>query len=389
MTSLPSRTAPTSVRRMASIYPRGTRLWGRLKDERGKWVCKATDYVVGQEAEARREIAAAQRILDRKRAVLGDGAATVESYCTGWLERRKLRNLVSYVDDVGRLTNHVLPRVGATRLDELRPHHIRDLVRALVATGMAARTVRNTYGILRTMLRDAYVDEVIPSNPCVLHRGELPGKEDKDPEWRSQATYTRQEVGLLVTSQNVPHKRRVQYALKSLAGLRHGEVAGLRWRHWDETAKPLTRLNVSTSYDRGRTKTGRPREIPVHSALAKMLRAWRVDWLREYGREPGPDDYVVPTWQMNPIDAADAGHAFVYDLVQLGLRVKAGQKRNRGGHDLRAWFITTAQEDGAHRDLLRVVTHPGKGDVVGGYTRPPWKALCAEVAKLRAPKGIT
>jgi len=319
--------------------------------------------------------------------VLGDGVATVESYCTGWLERRKLRNLVSYVDDVGRLQNHVLPRIGTVRLDELRPHHIRDLVRSLVATGMAARTVRNTYGILRTMLRDAYVDEVIPSNPCVLHRGELPGKEDKDPEWRSQATYTRQEVGLLLTSPLIPHQRRIQYALKALAGLRHGEVAGLRWRHYEVGIDELGRLRISTSYDRGKTKTGRPREIPVHPELAWMLALWELNWPTLYGRSKTPDDYIVPTQNLTPIDAADAGHAFVYDLVQLGLRVKAGQKRNRGGHDLRAWFITTAQEDGAHRDLLRVVTHPGKGDVVGGYTRPPWKALCAEVAKLRAPKG--
>jgi hypothetical protein len=52
-------------------------------------------------------------------------------------------------------------------------------------------------------------------------------------------------------------------------------------------------------------------------------------------------------------------------------------------HDLRSWFITTCQEHGAHCDLLRVVTHTSKGDVVSGYTRAQWPALCAEVAKLR------
>ena len=34
-----------------------------------------------------------------------------------------------------------------------------------------------------------------------------------------------------------------------------------------------------------------------------------------------------------------------------------------------AWFITSCQEQGAHRDLLRVVTHTAKGDIVSGYTR--------------------
>ena len=71
------------------------------------------------------------------------------------------------------------------------------------------------------------------------------------------------------------------------------------------------------------------------------------------------------------------------DLDALGLRIEAGEHRDRGGHDLRSWFITTCQEHGAHRDLLRVVTHTSKGDVVSGYTRAQWPALCAEVGKLR------
>jgi len=76
-------------------------------------------------------------------------------------------------------------------------------------------------------------------------------------------------------------------------------------------------------------------------------------------------------------------HAFKLDLGALGLRVDAGESRDRGGHDLRAWFVTTCQEHGAHRDLLRVVTHTSKSDVVSGYTRATWPALCAEVGKLR------
>jgi hypothetical protein len=45
--------------------------------------------------------------------------------------------------------------------------------------------------------------------------------------------------------------------------------------------------------------------------------------------------------------------------------------------------MTSCQEQGAHRDLLRVVTHTAKGDIVSGYTRATWAALCAEVAKLK------
>jgi integrase len=49
-----------------------------------------------------------------------------------------------------------------------------------------------------------------------------------------------------------------------IAGLRHGEAAGLRWRHHDPDLEPLGRLLVATSYDTGRTKTDVTRRVPVH-----------------------------------------------------------------------------------------------------------------------------
>src|SRR5437868_3491659 len=98
---------------------------------------------------------------------------------------------------------------------------------------------------------------------------------------------------------------------------------------------------------------------------------------------PGADDLIVPARTMGPIAASDAGRMFKDDLRALGLRTSAGEHRDRGGHDLRACFITSCREQGAHRDLLRVVTHTAKGDIVSGYTRATWAALCAEVAKLK------
>jgi hypothetical protein len=58
--------------------------------------------------------------------------------------------------------------------------------------------------------------------------------------------------------------------------------------------------------------------------------------------------------------------------------------RLRRGHDLRRTFITLAQEDGARRDVLQVITHaPDAADVMSLYTTYPWSTLCAEVAKLQ------
>lgn len=373
-----------SLDRMASTYVRGVRIWARLKDEHGKWISKKTPFNVGDEAKAERYAAEVQRVLDVKRAA-GGGPLTVTVFADRWLKERSTRDLSSYADDFGRIHNHVLPALGKLKLVEVRPSTIRDWVRALRKTELAPRTIRHVFWIAHAMFEDAFIDELIPANPCVLKAGELPEKTDKDSEWRDKATFTLVEVKELLRSDAVPVERRIQYALKSLAGLRHGEVAGLRIRHYDATAKPLRKLTVATSYDRGKTKTGATRLVPVHPALEAELDAWLKTWPEHYGRKPKPDDLLVPTRNMTMVDAADAVHAFKADLRALELRVEAGKHRDRGGHDLRAWFITSCQEAGAHRDLLRLVTHKSPADVMSGYTRATWAALCAEVSKLRFP----
>ncbi len=197
------------------------------------------------------------------------------------------------------------------------------------------------------------------------------------------------EVEQLISDPRIPPSRRVLHALKAIGGLRHEEAAALRWRHYDPTLEPLGRLVIARAYDSRAceekdTKSGEPRRMPVHPVLAKILAAWKLShWERIYGRPPGPDDLIVPTLTGRHVNVSDAGHDLTEDLEALGLRVEAGARRKRGGHDLRSWFITTCQEHGAHRDLLRVCTHGRGSDVVDGYTRAQWPALCAEVAKLR------
>jgi integrase len=239
------------------------------------------------------------------------------------------------------------------------------------------------------MFHDALVEDLVDATPCVLKRNELPKKIDKDPEWRAAATYTRQEIERLISEPTIPADRHLLYALKALAGLRHGEAASLRWRHYEPSLEPLGRLLIATSLHAksGKekdTKTGVPRRVPVHPVLAKLLAAWKAGgWEALYGRRPTPEDVVVPTRNLTMRQPPESQEALVGDLERLGLRVQAGGNRNRGGHDMRSWFISTCQENGAHRDLLRVITHTAPSDVMGGYTRVCWPALCAEVAKLR------
>ena len=277
-----------------------------------------------------------------------------------------------------------MPLIGKLELAAVRPSDVRDVVLFhRKANTLAPRTIRHVFATMAILFGDAIADELITATPCVLRKGVLPKKVDKDPDWRATAIYDREEIALLIFDPRVLQDRRVLYALKALAGLRHGEAARLRWSHFNQDREPLAGLNL------GKTKTGVPRSIPVHPTLDVLLTEWKeAGWERIYGRPPANDDLIVPTRNMTTRESPDAQRALHDDLALLELRP-------RRGHDLRRTFIKLAQVDGARKDILEAISHGPRGDIVSVYTTFPWPVLCAEVAKLeiepavvRIPRGL-
>jgi integrase len=311
-------------------------------------------------------------------------ALTVQEYGSEWLERR--RDLRSGKTEATHLRLHVLPVIGHLDLASVRPRHVRDLIghlRDKVGTApkckgrtLAPRTVRHVFATLRLLFKSAVIDEHIAATPVVVERGVLPKNVDNVLSWRSTAIFSRRELVALLTDSRIALYRRVLYALQGLAGLRHGEAAGLQWADYDTTSRPLGRLLIARAGDRASTKTQIAREIPVHPALRAILSDWRQQWAAKYGRPPAMSDLVVPTETHHVRKAPNTLKAFRDDLHTLGLRP-------RRSHDLRRTFITLAQVDGASRDVLRPMTHPGKQDIVDLYTTLPWPIRCAAIAKLR------
>ena len=366
---------------MASLYKRGTKLWARLKDERGKWISKPTPYHVGDEESAQRYADEAQRILDRKRKAAAGGTHTVEGYGEAWLAKRDGK-VASWADDAGRLRNHVFPVIGTMRVQDVRTRHLIDLFEKLRTADepLAPRTIYNIRGVLHTLFKSAVRAEVITENPvAALDRTDMPKKADRDPTWRQEAIYTRDELEQLISDGRILPDRRVVYGLKGLAALRHGEVRRLRWRDYEPSLEPLGCLYL------GITKTGVPRKVPVHPVLAAILAEWKLSgWERTFGRLPKRDDLIVPTRNMTERKPNEAQEALIYDLQMLGLRTTAGvTELARRGHDLRRTMITLAREDGADRDVLKAITHGPSREILDVYTSWTWAHLCAQVAKLR------
>lgn len=325
-------------------------------------------------------------------ALPAEGTATLASLVEPWARKRAKEGVRTADTERGHLVNHVVPMLGDRSVASIRVADALDVVHALRAKGCAPRTVRNVCSSARSLWSELVIREVVPSNPWAALRGRLPKIKDRDQGWREEAWFSREEVELLISSEQIPVDRRMMNGILFLAGLRISEAAGLKWKHYDPADQPLGRITIAHSYE-GPTKTDRTRHAPAHPTLAAMLAEWRLTWWPAlFGRKPDPEDFIVPGPPGPMWNDRTYRSRFQADLARLGLRVKAGgENRMRSPHNARATFLTLGVDDGARLEVLERATHTAqKGSAAQRhYLRASWPALCGEVSKLniRRPGG--
>lgn len=301
---------------------------------------------------------------------------SLDAYADRWLARRTTRTAD---DDRQRYRDHISPRLGKRKLEDLRPKDVADMVDELRADGLKARTIRNVHSVLVSMLKSAVFDELVDRNVAAgLPRGVLP-----TPGQRTTPPGARGDAARLIGATEINPDRRALYALLYLGGMRLGEACGRRWRDLDTEAKPLWMLHVHDQYDGQPLKTAKDestmeRFVPVHPELEATLDIWRrVGWPMVYRREPMPNDLIAPDVDtLGPRTKNQAIKALYRDCDRIGME-------RLGTHSGRRWFITYARADGARVELLERVTHNAAGAMIDRYTYFGWPELCAEVAKLQ------
>jgi hypothetical protein len=175
----------------------------------GVWRMRRTKYLVGEEAQAEALLAEVREQLMAEEAALAGapGPVTVRAWSKKWLSTRTS----SRKDDESVLKTHVLPEIGDSLLVDVASRHILEMVRRWQpkdahgnrAAGAAApRTVRNWYSTTACMFRDAALEGLIKTTPCILATPHLPPAEDADSEWRVGARFTRAELEVLIS----PHE---------------------------------------------------------------------------------------------------------------------------------------------------------------------------------------
>ncbi|UXY20746.1 site-specific integrase [Streptomyces cynarae] len=183
------------------------------------------------ERKTRAEVTAAVRDLEKQRdakTLAKPGKPwTVKTWLTHWVENIaplavNENTMVGYGVAVRK---HLIPALGAHRLDKLRPEHIEHFYGKMQADGRKAGTIHQIHRTFRTALNEAVRRGHLGRNPVQLAKAPRVREEEVEP-------YTVEEVQRLLRAAD---KRRnsARWAVALALGLRQGEALGLKWADVD------------------------------------------------------------------------------------------------------------------------------------------------------------
>lgn len=237
------------------------------------------------EASAKRARDLARTAADRGE-FIDRSTLTVEQYLHRWLEAHALevkpRTRAGYAH---LIAVYVVPRIGARRLQDLRPGDLSGLYRDLLAGGgkggrpLSARTVEYVHAVLRKALADAVrTDQVLTVNPA--ERAKRPRKPPGEPVvvWSAADL-----AGFLEGTRG--HRLHAFFRLAAYTGARRGELVNLRWAEVhlgdQDRAGAFVRVRGTVSVIdgvrvEGTTKGGRGRTVSIDPGTAAVLAQHRV-----------------------------------------------------------------------------------------------------------------
>jgi integrase len=203
----------------------------------GGWATQYTVYTAkGRKrktiyGKTRAEVAAklAKALSDRESGLLTFDAENLKlgDYLQGWLTD-SVKNSVREITYRGyeRLVrNHIAPTIGSIKLKSLTPTHLRGLYRIKTDVGLSPRTVQYIHVTLHKALKQAVNDGLVKRNVCEAVKPPQLRREEIKPLTSKQAKL------LLKTIRG--DRLEALYVVGITAGLRQGELLGLKWEDAD------------------------------------------------------------------------------------------------------------------------------------------------------------
>lgn len=178
------------------------------------------------------------------------------------------------------IDRHIRPHLGGVRLRDLGPDRIARFQIDLTHAGATPKTVNAVIRVLSAALGTARTARLIPSNPC---QG-TPPLPARKPDRRAIPVdvIERIRAGMLL-----PRDRAI-VSLMAYAGLRPGEVCGLRWQDIQTRTIHIVQSYTVADGVHG-TKTGAARTIPIERPVRDDIAALtRGEGLVVTGERGGP-----------------------------------------------------------------------------------------------------
>lgn len=179
------------------------------------------------ERKTRAEVTEAVRELERQRdakTVRKPGKPwTVKTWLTHWIENIaplgvNENTMVGYGAAVRK---HLIPGLGAHRLDRLKPEHIETFYAAMQAKGSKPATAHQAHRTFRTALNEAVRRGHLGQNPVRLAKAPRVREDEVEP-------YSVEEVRRLLRAAD-QRRNSARWAVALSLGLRQGEALGLKW----------------------------------------------------------------------------------------------------------------------------------------------------------------
>ena len=132
-----------------------------------------------------------------------------------------------------QIQKHLIPRLGAAKLEDLDTHTIQLFYNSLTKSGLAPKTIKNIHGVLHAALEQAISNGYIHKNPtagCKLPKVVRPEIKPLEPE----------EIARMLKEAKKDAYDNL-FIVAMFTGMRQGELLGLSW---DNVKAVIERANI-------------------------------------------------------------------------------------------------------------------------------------------------
>ncbi|WP_419996354.1 tyrosine-type recombinase/integrase [Streptomyces boninensis] len=183
------------------------------------------------ERKTQSEVVSAVQELEKQR-----DAGTVRKPGKPWTVRAWLTHWIDHIAPLAVNENtmvgygvavrkHLIPGLGAHRLDRLKPEHIEVFYAKMQAAGSKPATAHQAHRTLRTALNEAVRRGHLGQNPVRLAKAPRVREQEVQP-------YTVEEVRRILRAAD-RRRNSARWAIALSLGLRQGEALGLKWSDAD------------------------------------------------------------------------------------------------------------------------------------------------------------